>query len=119
MRLIFLMTMAAAFNDQQAFIAREVMRELKPPDWSVIIDAVQIGTYAFTEQSSHRTYIDGRRFANAPRTFVNTCIHEVSHLKGGQHNDGSVGMQYVMTTKPDGTVIEDSSLIVPIPGLHL
>ena len=109
--------MAAAMNPQQASIARQVMKARGVPPWAVIIDAVQSDNIAYTDSDLKRVYIDANRLRKTPRTFANCMIHECGHLNGGQHGDGSLAMDYHVTTRPNGEVIEDSFIL--LPGINL
>ena len=118
LRLLYMLTFAAAMTDQQAYIARTIMKARHVPPWSVIVDAALSDQIAFTQQDKLITYIDARRLARAPNTFFNTILHEVQHLKGHQHFDGSIGMQYFITVFPNGSISEDNfKLDVDSPDL--
>ena len=105
-------------NPQQAsIIARQVMKARGVPPWSVIIDAVQADGIAYTDSDLKRVYIDANRLRKTPRTFANVAIHECGHLNSAQHGDGSLAMDYHVTTQPNGDVIEDSFVL--LPGISL
>jgi len=115
--LLLLAALAGAMNPQQANIARQVMKARGVPPWSVIIDAVQADNIAYTDTDLKRVYIDANRLRKTPRTFANVVTHECSHLNGAQHGDGSLAMDYRVTTQPNGEVIEDNFVL--LPGISL
>lgn len=115
--LLFVFALIEAMNPQQANIARQVMKARGVPPWSVIIDAVQADGIAYTDSDLKRVYIDANRLRKTPRTFANVAIHECGHLNGAQHGDGSLAMDYHVTTQPNGDVIEDSFVL--LPGISL
>ena len=115
--LLLLAALVGAMNPQQASIARQVMKAMNVPPWSVIIDAVQADNIAYTDSDLKRVYIDANRLRQTPRTFLNCVAHESSHLRGAQHGDGSLGMDYHVTTKPNGEVVEDNFVL--LPGISL
>jgi hypothetical protein len=106
--LLFLIASALAMNPQQASVARQIMKQLDAPPWSAIIDSTLHDNIAFTDQVAKKCYIDSKRLLNAPHSFANVITHEVGHLKGAQHGDGSLGMAYMVTTNIAGDVIDDS-----------
>lgn len=114
---ILFLTLALAMNPQQASIARQVMKARGTPPWSVIVDAVQADGIAYTDSDLKRVYIDANRLRKTPRTFLNVIAHESGHLNGAQHGDGSLGMDYHVTTSPSGEVIEDNFVL--LPGISL
>ena len=79
---------------QQLAITRAVFIACQAPPWSAAIDSVLSDQFAFTDVAQKRVYIDCAKFKDAPHSFANVQIHECGHLRGGQHNDGSMGMQY-------------------------
>lgn len=89
------------------------MKARNTPQWAVIVDSVQLGTLAFTEPDLKHVYIDASRLRQTPRTFANIVTHECGHLNGGQHGDGSLGMNYSVTQRADGSIVEDSTLLIP------
>lgn len=115
--LLLLVALIGAMNPQQANIARQVMKARGVPPWSVIIDAVQSDNIAYTDSDLKRVYIDANRLRKTPRTFANVAIHECGHLSGAQHGDGSLAMDYHVTTQPNGDVVEDNYVL--LPGISL
>ena len=115
--LLLFLTVGLAMNPQQASIARQVMKARGTPPWAVIIDAVQNDNIAYTDSDLKRVYIDANRLRKTPRTFLNAILHEIQHLAGGQHGDGSLGMDYHITTAANGEVIEDNFVL--LPGISL
>lgn len=109
----FLMVCACAFNPQQVAIARQVLRARGVPPWSVIIDAVQQDNIAYTDADRLRVYIDGNKLRATPRTFANVVTHEVAHLNGATHGDGTPEMKYAVTLNPLGEVVEDGFVLLP------
>lgn len=115
--LLLLVALSGALNPQQASIARQVMKARGVPPWAVIIDAVQSDNIAYTDSDLKRVYIDANRLRKTPRTFANVVTHECFHLNGAQHGDGSLAMEYHVTTQPNGEVVEDDYVL--LPGISL
>ena len=117
MRLLFilsLLTAAFAMNKEQAEITRAAMVKYGAPQFSVIVDGVQHPTYAFTTGDRKVTYIDFKRFANAPNSLRNVLDHELNHLLGRDHNNiPGDPMSYRLTVDRNGTIIEDSFIWAP------
>lgn len=114
MRLLFilsLLTVAFAMNKEQAEITRTAMVKYGAPQFSVIVDGVQHPTYAFTTGDRKVTYIDFKRFANAPNSLRRVLWHEIGHLRGRDHNNipGDI-MSYHLTVALNGTIIDDPPL---------
>jgi hypothetical protein len=107
------LSVCVAMNAQQTTIARRVMQVLNTPKWSVIIDAVQVDTVAFTDADLKRVYIDTKRFVKTPKTFTNVVIHECNHLLGAKDYDESKEMIYAVRFGFDGNVLEDDFLLIP------
>jgi len=60
-------------------------------------------------------YVDADRLEFAPNTFHNVILHEIGHLCGGQHNDGSTAMSYAVNLWPNLTVKDDGKRIaIPV-----
>ena len=112
--LLSLLTGAFALQPKFAEPVRESLKKYKPPQFSVILDGIQDGTYAFTDGSRQRTYIDFSRFANAPNSLRNVLDHELNHLLGRDHNNiPGDPMSYRLTVDRNGTIIEDSFIWAP------
>jgi len=102
---------ALAMTPRQAEMTREAMVRYRVPQFSVIVDGVQTGTYAFTDADRRHTYIDYKRFIAAPTSLRNVLDHEANHLLGRDHNSvGGDPMSYRLTVDPDGNVVEDSTI---------
>lgn len=113
LRLLYMLALAGAMTDQQASVARTVMKARGVPPWSIIVNAALSDQIAFTQQDKHITYIDAARLKHTPNTYRNILIHESGHLCGAQHFDGSLGMSYSVTLFANGSVVEDSVLLLP------
>lgn len=103
--------MAGAMNREQAEMTRAAMVKYNAPQFTVIVDGVQTPTYAFTDVDRKYSYVDYKRFVNAPNSLANVLKHEIAHLNGRDHNDvpGDI-MSYHLTVSPNGTVINDAVL---------
>jgi len=66
--LLSLLTLGIAMTKEQAEMTRAAMIKYGAPQFSVIVDGVQHPTYAFTTADRKVTYIDYKRFANAPNS---------------------------------------------------
>lgn len=111
--IVMLTAFTLAMTPQQAIIARAAMKQLNVPTWSAIIDAALHDEVAFTDQAGMKVYIDAKRMLNTPHTWANVVTHEASHLNGAQHNDGQIGMSYMVTETAAGVIVDDSSLLLP------
>lgn len=109
--LIFLAS-AWAMTREQAAVARQVMKQLDAPPWSAIIDAALHNEISFTDQAASKTFIDAKKLIDTPHTYFNVLVHEVNHLKGSQHNDGTLAMSYKVTVDLVGAVIDDSYYLI-------
>ena len=97
-----------SIQPKYADVARDALKKYNAPLWSVIIDGVQSGTYAYTDADRQRSYIDFNRFANAPNSLKNVLNHEIAHLKHRDHNtDPTDIMSYRLTVDSSGNVIND------------
>ncbi len=114
--LLFLIASALAMTQQQAIVARQIMAQLNAPAWSAIIDAALHNEIAFTDQLTKKVFIDAKRLLNTPHTYFNVVVHEVMHLNGAQHGDGSLAMNYKVTTNLSGDVIDDKYYLI-MPSL--
>ena len=81
---LLLAAMVAAMTSEQATVAREIMKSLGVPPWSILVDAALSDQIAFAQQDKHIIYIDAKRFLNAPNTWANVVVHEAQHLKGSK-----------------------------------
>lgn len=107
--LLLLVAFASAMRSKFADAARASLKKYNPPPFSAIIDGVQYGTYAFTDASRQRTYIDFNRFVNAPNSLRNVLDHELNHLLGRDHNNiPHDPMSYKLTVDSNGSVVEDN-----------
>lgn len=102
------LALCVAMTGDQVSVARRIMGIMGVPRFSVIIDAAMEGDLSFTDQQLSRVYINSRRFIDAPHSFANVVTHECGHLKGAQHGDGSLGMDYAVTLDVNGRVVDDS-----------
>jgi len=103
-----------AFLNWQDIIARKVVEARHVPPFTAVINSVLSGQIAFSDTVQMKVYIDGSRLRFAPNTFLNVMVHECGHLLGGQHGDGSLGMAYMVTELPNGTVVNDKTLLMDI-----
>ena len=78
-------------TQQQAAIARQVMKIVKVPAWSAITDSALHDNIAFADQLTSKIWIDAKRMAKTPKTFANVLSHESMHLRGAIHGDGQLG----------------------------
>ena len=108
----------ASMSQQQAAIARQVMKIVKVPAWSAITDSALHNNIAFTEQSTNKIHIDAKRMLKTPKTFANVLVHECSHLRGAMHGDGQLGMSYSVTQTLAGEIVEDNFLLLPELASH-
>ena len=98
-----------SIQPKYADVARDALKKYNAPLWSVIIDGVQSGNYAYTDADRQRSYVDFNRFANAPNSLANVLHHEVDHLKHRDHNNDPTDiMSYRLTTDNSGNVVEDT-----------
>lgn len=109
--LFLLFCLIDAMTMHQARVARKIMLKRHVPQWSRIVDAALSNEVAFTNQDTHTAYVDASRFANAPNSWWNVILHECGHLAGAQHGDGSLAMNYRVTTFDNGTVANDKGRI--------
>lgn len=109
--LLLFFTMCVAMTMHQARIARKIMLKRKVPQWSRIVDAALSDEVAFTNQDTLTAYIDASRFAAAPNSWWNVVLHECGHLAGAQHGDGTLAMNYRVTTLENGTIVNDRARI--------
>jgi hypothetical protein len=114
--LFTLASAASAMTAQQLAITRAVISACQPPPWSVFINSALTDQLAFTEVASKKVYFDYAKFEHAPHTLANTLTHECFHLKGAVHGDGNIGMAYAVTERPDGSIVDDSSLLLFLPA---
>lgn len=104
-------SLAGAMTRDQAQVTRDSMSKFGAPQFSTIVDGVQTGTYAFTDADRRHTYIDYKRFANAPMSLRNVVRHEIDHLRGRDHNTlPGDPMSYRLTVDPAGNVVEDAAI---------
>lgn len=108
----FLFALSCAMSPGQANIARHIMKIIQPPQWTAITDSVLYNNIAFADQSISKIWIDSKRMLKTPKSFANVVTHELSHLRGAMHNDGQLGMQYVVTLTAAGEVVEDQFLLL-------
>lgn len=101
----------SAMTMHQARVARKIMIKRKVPQWSRIVDAALANEVAFTNQDTSTTYIDASRFYAAPNSWWNVVLHECGHLTGAMHGDGSLAMNYRVTTLENGTIVNDKARI--------
>lgn len=106
---LLLIATVSAMTKQQADITIAAMERYNAPSSSVIIGGIQRGTFAFTEPSNLKVYINYAKFIYAPTSLINTLHHEIAHLNGGVHNTGPINdiMRYKLTTDSDGNIIND------------
>lgn len=109
--LLFFVLQCVAMTMHQARVARKIMFKRRVPQWSRIVDAALSDEVAFTNQETLTAYIDASRFAAAPNSWWNVVLHECGHLAGAQHGDGTLAMNYRVTTLENGTVVNDRSRI--------
>ena len=103
--------LASAIQPIFADVARGALKKYDAPLFSVIVDGVQSGTYAFTDAPRERAYIDFNRFRNAPNSLANVLHHEVEHLKGRDHNEIPLDiMSYRLTVDSNGAVVDDDHI---------
>jgi hypothetical protein len=83
---------------QQAKMTMDIMKKYQSPPWTVVIDAAQIDTVAYTDADRKRIYINYALFRDAPRSLANVIHHEVMHAHGHEHNKipGDI-MSYAVT----------------------
>ena len=108
----------ASMSQQQAAIARQVMKIVKVPQWSAITDSVLHDNIAFADQLNSKIHIDAKRMLKTPKTFANVVTHECSHLRGAMHGDGNLGMSYAVTQTLAGEIVEDQFLLLPELAAH-
>ena len=109
--LLLMMALASAFTGIQRSIVRKSLALLNRP-MVAVIDSVQgPGSPDYTDASDHQIYIDAERFRCCPNSFHNTLEHECAHVKGAEHNDGSVLMRYAVSVNERGEIQEDSFVL--------
>ena len=108
----------ASMSQQQAALARHIMKVVKVPAWSAITDSALHDNIAFTDQSASKVWIDSKRMLKTPKTFANVATHECLHLRGAMHGDGQLGMSYAVTQNLAGEVVEDNFLLLPELASH-
>lgn len=110
MRLLLLLAAAlvSAFSPLQINIVRNALRIHGAPSFTVVVDAINTDTFAYTTADRRVIYIDAVLFINAPKTFINVMHHEIDHTRGRVHNNvtGDI-MSYHITVDTNGTIIED------------
>lgn len=114
MRLLTLLLAISAslgFNQYQASTIRALFRDHGVPQGLAAIDSILSGSIAFSEVAAGKSYIDGRRLWYAPNTYHNVLNHEIAHLLGANHGDGSPYMSYSVRIWPNGTVIDDDFVL--------
>lgn len=107
----FVLNGVSAMTMHQARVARKIMIKRKVPQWSRIVDAALSNEVAFTNQDTLTTYIDASRFYAAPNSWWNVVLHECGHLTGAAHEDGSLAMNYRVTTLENGSIVNDKARI--------
>lgn len=108
----FLLQRVVSFNAHQARMARKVMRKRScVPQFARIVDAVLKDQIAFALADGNTVYVDGARLEDSPNTFHNVIVHETSHLCGSKHGDGTLAMEYHVTTSFNGSVQDDGRRI--------
>ena len=108
----------ASMSQQQAALARHIMKVVKVPAWSAITDSALHDNIAFADQSISKVWIDSKRMLKTPKTFANVVTHECSHLRGAMHQDGQLGMSYAVTQTLSGEIVEDQFLLLPELASH-
>ena len=103
----------ASMTQQQAAIARRVMKIVKVPAWSAITDSALHDNIAFADQLTSKIWIDAKRMTKTPKTFANVLSHESMHLRGAMHGDGQLGMSYSVTQNLAEEIVEDNFLLLP------
>src|SRR5690606_34896184 len=116
--LLIFAAMAAAMTQQQADLARCIMKVVQVPEWSAITDSALHNHIAFTDQSTSKVWIDSKRMLKTPKTFANVLTHECSHLRMAMHGDGQLGMSYSVTLNSRGEIIDDNFLLLPELASH-
>jgi hypothetical protein len=108
----FLLTLFAitqAFTPWQASHIRRLLYANNAPGFAAVIDAVQVGTLAFTNTNLGKTFIDASRFDCCPNVFSSVITHEIGHLLGMDHNAiPGHPMNFSITLDARGRVIEIS-----------
>ena len=105
-------------SQQQATLARHIMKVVKVPAWSAITDSALHNNIAFADQLTSKIHIDAKRLLKTPKTYANIVTHECSHLLGNNHNDGTLGMNYAVTQTLAGEIVEDQFLLLPELAAH-
>lgn len=97
---------------QQSGIVNSVMKEDGAPPYAVVIDAALGDDAAFTYIPQKTTFVNAGLLKNNPHTFANVVRHEVAHLRGAQHGDGSAVMNYKVTKDLNGNIIDDGFFLL-------
>jgi hypothetical protein len=108
----------ASMSQQQAALARHIMKVVKVPEWSAITDSALYNNIAFADQLNSKVWIDSKRMLKTPKTFANVVTHECSHLRGAMHGGGQLGMSYSVTQNLAGEIVEDQFLLLPELASH-
>ena len=108
----------ASMSQQQATLARHIMKVVKVPAWSAITDSALHNNIAFADQLTSKIHIDAKRLLKTPKTYVNVLVHECMHLKMANHGDGQLGMNYAVTQNLAGEIVEDQFLLLPELAAH-
>lgn len=108
----------ASMSQQQATLARHIMKVVNVPQWSAITDSALHDNIAFTDQLNSKVWIDSKRMLKTPKTFANVVTHEAMHLRGAIHQDGQLGMSYAVTQTLAGEIVEDNYLLLPELAAH-
>lgn len=90
-------------------LLRQILRQHPPVQnpYVAMVETVTGGPLAYTADDGSRIYIDSQRMIQTPNTLWNVLRHEVAHTQGGTHNDGSREMNYSVTMRPNGAIVND------------
>lgn len=90
-------------------LLRQILRQHPPQNnpYVALVETVTGGPLAYTADDGSRIYVDSQRLIQTPNTLWNVLRHEVRHTQGGTHNDGSPEMNYTVSIRPNGAILND------------
>lgn len=94
---------------QQTLIALARAYDALSPLTPIFSDQTAIGS---ADVSQGIIYLNGSALRHAPHSFWNVLKHEQFHTLGFTHwQPGIVPMNYMVTTNPQGTVVDDTFVL--------